>query len=152
MEHRRLDQLDRAEVLRWDGPRAESMSFAERLDRWAQLLEAEPTRVLRTLDQTESYDRKTREGLRCDNSMLSVAFNDPVLRADGLADDTYGEAKRFFGLSDGQLHHVVCYCHFGRSVMAGNAAQGVRSVIPRQCTPGLLGRLLDLFRVGVPGR
>jgi hypothetical protein len=33
----------------------------------------------------------------------------PLLRAAGLENDTYGEAKRFFELSDGQLHRIVCY-------------------------------------------
>ena len=44
-----------------------------------------------------------------------MAFNDPVLRAAGLRDDSYGEAKRFFELTDRQLHWLVCYCHYGQS-------------------------------------
>ena len=54
---------------------------------------------------------------RGDDTPLSIAFADPVLRAEGLADDSYGAAKRFFGLSDGQLHYVVCSCHCGATML-----------------------------------
>jgi hypothetical protein len=61
-----------------------------------------------------------------------VAFNDRILRAEGLADDSYGEAKRFFELTDNQLHEIVCYCHVGASMQASRAAQGVRAAIERR--------------------
>jgi hypothetical protein len=46
-----------------------------------------------------------------------------------LRDDTYGEAKRFFGVSDQQLHEIVCYCHGGDRIMASRAAYWVRTAI-----------------------
>ncbi|MDP9812634.1 hypothetical protein J2W42_005504 [Rhizobium tibeticum] len=47
---------------------------------------------------------------------IAVAYEDAVFRAEGLSDDTYGEAKRFFELSDWQLHRFVCSCHSGTTV------------------------------------
>jgi hypothetical protein len=67
--------------------------------------------------------------MRRDNSPFSVAFADPILRGEGLKNDTYGEAKRFFGLSDEELHHIVCYCHLGNSMRAGTAAGRVRAIV-----------------------
>jgi hypothetical protein len=46
-----------------------------------------------------------------------------------LADDSYGEAKRFFELTDNQLHEIVCYCHVGASMQSSRAARCVRAAI-----------------------
>jgi hypothetical protein len=70
--------------------------------------------------------------MRADGSPISVAFKDPVLRAAGLENDSYGEAMRFFELSDNQLHKIICYCHFGASVSAATAAHYLRKLIARQ--------------------
>ena len=45
--------------------------------------------------------------MRGDDTPISLAFRNPVLRASGMTNDTYGEAKRFFELSDGQLHDAA---------------------------------------------
>ena len=58
-----------------------------------------------------------------------MAFADPVLRLQGMQSDTYGEAKRFFELSDRALHNIVCYCHVGATMQAGRAARYVRFAI-----------------------
>jgi hypothetical protein len=145
MEHRTLDELQHSAEVRVDAPFHEPMSPRERLGRWAQLLEADPLRRLNSLDQTEYRGPAIRDGMRCDGSPISIAFDDPVLRAEGLAGDTYGAAKRFFGLSDGQLHYVVCYCHCGARMLARDAALRVRSVTPRSQSPGLFARILRVF-------
>ena len=67
--------------------------------------------------------------MRGDDTPISIAFRDPVLRASGMANDTFGEAKRFFELTDGQLHDVICYCHFGATLSASTAARNVRAII-----------------------
>ncbi len=72
--------------------------------------------------------------LRADNSPLTVAFQDPVLRASGLASDNLGEAIRFFELSDRQTHRMLCTCMHGFSMSAGQAARivrGLASPVPR---------------------
>ncbi len=102
------------------------MTRDEKLERWAQLLEADPTRKLATLSETEWKPEHERVLLRADHSVLTVAFDDPLFRLAGLRNDTYGEAIRFFKLSDWQLHEILCDCHYGARVEAQHAARGVR--------------------------
>lgn len=101
---------------------------AERLLRWAEALERMGGARLHTLWRTEHAARSARASIRADGSPLSVAFADPVLRIAGLADDTYAEAKRFFQLSDYELHWIVCYCHFGETMSSEAAARQVRAM------------------------
>jgi hypothetical protein len=101
----------------------------QRIERWAELLDRNPQRCLSALTGTEYVDPGVRERVRADGSALAVAFDDPLLRAAGLRSDTYGEAKRFFELSDWQLHDVVCSCHTGATMQANWAAARVRRII-----------------------
>ena len=139
MKHHTIDQLK--QVAHIDTARPHQMSRAERLTRWAELLEAEPHRRLATLHQTEYEALSVRRTMRCAGSPISVAFDDPILREQGLADDTYGEAKRFFELTDAQLHGALCYCHYGATVQAATAARHVRAAMK----PGLFRRLQAFF-------
>jgi hypothetical protein len=104
------------------------MSREQRLLRWAELLRAQPERRLSTLHGTEYQPAAVRDAMREDESPISVAFADPMLRFQGLTGDTYGDAKRFFGLKDRELHHVLCYCHIGESMTAGSAAARITSI------------------------
>jgi hypothetical protein len=124
---RTVDQIvGAAEITRPD-----RMSRADRLERWAVALERCKEGRLRTLYETEFMAPDVRRAMREDRSPLSVAFADPVLRSAGLKDDTFGEAARFFELSDWELHSVLCYCHFGDEVAAGDCAARVRAVRQR---------------------
>jgi hypothetical protein len=105
------------------------MSRRQRLERWAEILEAIRHRHLDTLHETEFQSIEERDALRCDYSPITVAFRDPVLHSAGIKDDTYGEAIRFFEISDAELHDVVCYCRFGTTVSAAAAARQVRAVL-----------------------
>lgn len=128
MKHHTLDELRTvAEVQPCSAARP--MSREERLDRWAELLERNPHWRLSTLFETEYQAPDVLAAMRNDHSPLSVAFGDPVLRAAGLSDDTFGEAKRFFELEDAQLHDVICYCHFGATVPAASAARQIRAML-----------------------
>jgi hypothetical protein len=89
---------------------------------------------------TEHMDPAERDKIRCADSPISVAFEDPVLRAQGLANDTYGEAKRFFELTDQQLHRIVCYCHHGLRAASQAVAHQVRSTYPPTQQDGFLSR------------
>jgi uncharacterized protein (DUF1786 family) len=102
------------------------MSRRERLERWAELLERQPNRRLSTIEGTEFGDRREREAKRADNSPLTVAFEDPVLRAEGLRSDRVGDAIEFFDLWQDQVHYLVCYCHHGRTVSSDTVAARVR--------------------------
>ena len=143
MKHQTIEQLQIVAEIDQGYPR-QAMSRSERLERWAELLERNPDRRLSTLPQTEYQPVRARGAMRGDGSPISVAFEDPVLRAAGLENDNYGEAKRFFELTDRQLHEIICYCHFGATVTAATAARHIRAVrTGRQ--PGMFARLRDAF-------
>ena len=117
------------------------VSSHRRLERWAELLEATPDRHLNTLRGTELYSPHLRELVRADGSPISVALADPRFRADGLKYDTYGDAKRFFDVSDRQMHDILCYCRFGSVTSAHIVAQAIRRVIAAKQNPSWFGRL-----------
>ena len=106
----------------------QKLSRGDRLERWAMALERLGEARLRTLRETEHQPHDERLRLRADGSPLTIAFEEPVLRSAGLTDDTFGEAARFFNLSDWELHNVLCYCHFGDTISAREVATRVRAM------------------------
>jgi hypothetical protein len=128
MKHHTLDQLQAVADVSPLSPTPPA-SRTQRIERWAQLLDRNPTRCLAALTGTERLHPSVREEARADGSAITVAFDDPMLRASGMQSDTYGEAKRFFELSDWQLHEIVCSCHTGATMQAGWAAGRVRRII-----------------------
>jgi hypothetical protein len=132
MEHKTLDEIrDVADILpTWSG--ASPLSKRERLERWAEALEREGGRRLKTLFEIEYAPPAERVALRADDSPLTVAFNDPRLRAEGLAGDAVGDAVAFFGVSAMELHNILCSCHHGATVAADAAALRVRAAAAHQ--------------------
>lgn len=124
MKHRTLDEL----LVEAKVAKATAMTKSEKLARWADRLEALRTSGLTTLPSVEYMPKHERLGLRKDNSPISVAFADPVLRDAGLKDDTYGGALEFFEISHGELHRLTCRCHFGASAPADRVARRVRGL------------------------
>jgi hypothetical protein len=104
------------------------MSKQQRLLRWADLLERQANRILNSLMEVEYAPPQARAEMQVDDSPLSVAFEDPVLRAEGLKSDKFGDAVNFFELSEDEAHWVVCYCHHGRQVDARTVAGAVRDL------------------------
>ena len=140
MKHRTTEQLlEIAEV-----KPATLLTRRERLKRWAELLERDPAIWLRTLDQIEFQPKAERPSMRADGSPLTVAYNDPVLRAAGLESDRLGDAMRFFELSEYEAHRVLCYCMHGRTVEGRAAASVVRSI----CWMGSRRSPLSVLTVG----
>ena len=128
MKHITVAELQRvADVVPKEG--CPSMSRAQRLERWAELLECQPRRQLRSLAGTEFKPAHILRTIRADGSPISIAFEDARLRLEGLKDDSYGEARRFFELSDRQLHRIVCHCHHGPQLPAATAASYVRAAM-----------------------
>jgi hypothetical protein len=144
MRYHALDELQVIAEIDQNYPR-KTMSRDERLVRWAELLERDPDRRLSTLHQTEYQVGSERAVMRSGTSPITVAFDDPILREAGLENDSYGEAKRFFELTDRQLHNAICYCHFGATVNAGTAAHYVRKALPGAERAGLFARLRHIF-------
>jgi hypothetical protein len=144
MQRKTQEELQRIAVIH-PNESPPAMTRAERLERWAELLSKEPSRRLSTLHRTEHCEPATRDRLRSFGSPISIAFEDPVLRALGLADDSYGEAKRFFELTDWELHDIVCYCHHSETMTAETAAQRVRWAAKRSGFAGAIGRIAGAF-------
>ncbi|PVE23723.1 hypothetical protein DC522_14060 [Microvirga sp. KLBC 81] len=126
MEHRPLSELGHVADLK--PSEVPVLSKRERLDRWAELLEREPDRLLRTLDEIEWKPKAVRLAMRADNSALTVAFTDPVLRTAGLLSDRFGDAVNFFQISEHDAHIVLCSCHGGQFMRAEEAARRVRGI------------------------
>jgi len=116
----------------------------ERLIRWAEALERSPGRVLKPLHGIEFMSSELRRDARTDYSPLTVAYEDPVLRAEGLASDRLGDAMDFFELSEREAHAALCSCHLGSSFEAGAAAKRVRGLADRAASGlrAVLSRLL----------
>jgi hypothetical protein len=127
MEHKSLDRVRAvADVLpNWLG--VQPLSKCERLERWAEALERQGGRRLKTLFEIEYAAPRERAALRADDSPITVAFKDPRLCAEGLAGDTVGDATAFFGISEWELHNILCFCHHGETMSADVAAVRVRA-------------------------
>lgn len=144
MEHRKIVEIARAGRAVQAGP----LSRRDRLAHWAAALERLGRAPLNSLLRTEHIVRSELPRLRADDSPLSVAFDEPLLRVAGLADDSYGEAKRFFDLTDHELHWIICSCHLGEAVPAEAVAGRVRAIMLRPAEP--VGRWLQrMFFVGL---
>jgi hypothetical protein len=125
MRYQRIDDIAaKAEFKLVDAP---TLSRSERLERWAELLDREPRRKLRALRSVEYFAEPDRALIRDDDTPISVAFADPVLRAAGLQGDTLGEARDFFELSWHEAHHLLCDCHYLGRMDGETVAHRVRA-------------------------
>ncbi|MBI5163989.1 MAG: hypothetical protein HY985_08810 [Magnetospirillum sp.] len=126
MQHLNPDQIRGIKSLDPLFGRGQPLARSERLNRWADLLDAQAGRPLRALEDVEYVSPSVRRDLRKDESPLALAFADPVLRADGLASDRLGDAMDYFGLTDRQAHWLLCDCHYGGRMTATDVASRVR--------------------------
>lgn len=131
MQRKTLQELERVAVVTPNPPRRQHLSKHGRLEGWAAALERRDL-PLRSFVATEHADRAQREAMRVDDSPLTVAFDDPDLRAAGLTSDRLGEAMRFFGLTRREAHEILCYCHHGRAMSPRTAARCVRAAAARK--------------------
>ena len=125
MQYQRLDQVRAHAAVAEARP---PMTREQRLRRWADILGRMGSRPLEALRWVEFYAESERRRLRRDGSPIALAFADPVLRADGLAGDTLGDAQLYFGLSDDEAHQLLCDCHYQGTLTGRTAARRVRSL------------------------
>ncbi len=131
MEHKTLDEIRDVADIRPSWLVSRPLTKCERLERWAEVLERQGGRRLKTLFEIEYLSRAERAALRANDSPLSVAFADPRLRAAGLAGDTVGDAVAFFEVGEMELHNILCFCHHGDTMSADAAAARVRAAAVR---------------------
>ncbi len=106
MEHKTAEDLRAVADVRVCGK--QPMSRKERLLRWAELLERDPERRLRSLGEIELKAPSDRPAMRAPDSPLTVAFEDSMLRAEGLAGDRLGDGMAFFAISEDDAHRLMC--------------------------------------------
>jgi hypothetical protein len=137
MKHQSLADLEPiAEVVRFAPP----MSRIERLERWAAVLEGHQGR-LRALQRVEFLPREERPTARADGSPVEVAYRDPILRAEGLAGDRFGDAMAFFELTENEAHFLLCDCHYGGTMTGMSVARRLRSYARRAAARGIWNRV-----------
>jgi hypothetical protein len=145
MEYRTIREIEGvATVTRLHARR---MSRRERLLRWAAVLESQPAQAIKPLMRIEFLPRQERMLARREDSPLTIAYRDPVLREEGLSGDTLGEAVRFFELSDHEAHYLVCDCHYhgGMTMTPEGVAKRARSIADRVTLRDLWTRIRGWF-------
>jgi hypothetical protein len=145
MKHTNLDQIKaQAQVIAAE-PMSRRARRRERMLRLATLLERHEG-PLRLLSQVEYMPPEQRKSARTENSPLTIAYRDPVLRGQGLASDRFGDAVMFFDLSASEAHHLFCDCHYGPTVNAQAVARRTRSMANRVTMRHLWDSMRALFR------
>ncbi|MCT8999478.1 hypothetical protein [Chelativorans intermedius] len=118
MKHHSAQEIAAAATL-YPSPQEPRMSRRQRIERWAALLESH-SGTLNALRQIEYLSPADRRAYRAPNTPLTIAFNDPVLREEGLKSDGLGDAMTFFEMNDSDAHRLLCDCRYlGR--MTGTA-------------------------------
>jgi len=143
MKFRTLSEIQSVELAHV-GPAHPGALRRRRLERFADLLEGHAGPV-RLFSQIEAIPSRRIRTMRRDSSPFSIAFVDPVFRAEGLASDTIGDASTFFSLSSSETHELVCDCHYFGPVNTRIVAERVRAMAAH---PSLVSRLRN-FVAGV---
>ena len=129
MEHKPLAKLQTIADVKIAEPTA-PMSREQRLQRWIEVLEANANRQLRPLYQIEYLSAQERREYCSNSSPLVIAYEDSVLRAEGLKSDRVGDCLAFFQITERQVHHAFCSCHVGSTFSARDAAARLRHLLP----------------------
>jgi hypothetical protein len=127
MKHRSLDEIRPVAEVIPCGPESLRALRRNRLERLATVLEQHNGSV-RLLSRIEYLPEEERLLLRGDNSPLTIAYQDPVLRGQGLASDRLSDAIAFFDLSMREAHHLFCDCHYVGAVTSDMIAERTRSI------------------------
>jgi putative hemolysin len=143
MEHHSLDTLrHRAEVKSV----AALFRRREKLERWANVIDAAGSQRYRTFPQLEYASAQERSTVRRDGSPFALAYADPVLREAGLEGDCYGEVVSFFELSEREAHRLFCSCMHGGTVTSEGLSSELRRLAVQERGGGLLSRIVAGFR------
>lgn len=122
------------------------LSRRERLDRWANILETH-NGPLAALRQIEYLSPEMRRAYRDPNSPLTVAYQDPVLRDDGLTGDSLGEVSDYFEMTNEDTHRLLCDCHYHGTMTGAGLAARLRHFAGRGERSGLWERAQSVFAI-----
>jgi hypothetical protein len=109
------------------------MSRRARLERWADRLAAHGG-SLNALRQVEYLRPAERRAYRGENTPLTVAYNDSVLREEGLKGETLGEIMDFFELTETDAHNLFCDCHYHGTMSGTGLSARLRSFARRRAS------------------
>jgi hypothetical protein len=129
MKHRTLEEITPVAQVMSAGPDARAAKRA-RLERLATVL-VNYEGPVKLFAGIEFLDRQERMRARNDRSPLAVAYQDAVLRGQGLKGDRIEDAMAFFDLSWRETHHLFCECHYGTAVTPRVIAGQVRALASR---------------------
>ena len=150
MEHKKLDQLRSvADVQATEAVRV--MTRSERIQHWIDLLEREPSRRLHAIPEIEYMLPSDRPLARADDSPLTVAYEDPLFRAQGLASDKLGDAMDFFELTENEAHHAFCSCLGGHMMDSSAFARRLRDATLGRSRIVSGAWILGAFALCLPG-
>ncbi|HYZ48010.1 MAG TPA: hypothetical protein VE567_03865 [Sphingomonas sp.] len=113
-------------------PVATVLSRREKLERWAEIIEAAGPQRFQTFYQVEYAPASERAAVRRDGSPFALAYADPVLRDAGLEGDRYGQATAFFELSEREAHRLFCSCMHGGTVNSDELASSLRRMASQE--------------------
>jgi hypothetical protein len=142
MEYKTIESLTKVAQVHPEGVQKRRLLRRERLYRLAEVLDQFRGPV-RLLSRVEYLPESERMLLRDDHSPLTVAFNDPVLRAEGLPGDRFEDAIGFFQLTRWEAHELLCDCHYTGSISSAMVARRARAIGNRQT----VGELWERARV-----
>jgi hypothetical protein len=106
-------------------PAIPTLTRAQKIALWVDALNRDPGRLLHPLPEIEWVAPAQRASLRVEGSPLTVAFNDPALRAAGLSSDKLGDGLAFFEMTEAEAHDTLCSCRYGRTMTAGAASKRI---------------------------
>jgi hypothetical protein len=116
----------------------------ERIERWAAALEKHRG-PLAALRQIEYLSPEMRRAYRDANSPLTVAYQDPVLRDDGLDSDRLGEVMDYFEMTNEDAHRLLCDCHYHGTMTGSGLAARLRHFANRSERGSLWDRAQAVF-------
>jgi hypothetical protein len=131
MKYRTFDELAPVAHVVPVGEGSRRTLRCHRLERMATALD-DYLGILRLFSRVEYLPHEERQLLRADCSPLTVAYQDPMLRQQGLSGDRIGDAMRFFDLSWHEAHHLFCDCHYLGEVTSKMVAERLRTVARRR--------------------
>ena len=147
MEHKTIEYLTKVARVQPEGARKQRLLRRERLYRFAEALERSGGPVS-LLSRIEYQPESEQMLLRDDRSPLTVAFNDPILRAEGLESDRFGDAIRFFQLTRWEAHELLCDCHYTGLTTPAMIARRARMIGNRQTVGELWERACIAIAAG----
>lgn len=144
MKHQDPEKLISTAELLPEAPDRQTMSRSERLERWADVLQAH-TGELNALREIEYLPFRERRAYRGPNTPLTIAFEDPELRGAGLAGDCLGDAMDFFEMSNEDAHRLLCDCHYHGTMTGAGLAYRIRHYLQRAERGNLWERAQSAF-------